>query len=263
VYHTGEALMEFRYRTQAIERILFGPETDKLAIVKHSPRNADWREMAIYTPSEVAHYLGINKMTLSGWIHGRPHRSRAGRTEPVIQVADKRNLLLSFYNLSEAHILVATQYEHGVRLPQIRSAIEAVKSISRARHPLLSKEFYTDGRDLFIKTVTHTINLSRSLQLGLREVLDLYLERVVRDEDFNPIKIYPMIKGQPVDKVIAIVNGVSSGRPIIDGTGVAVSTIWQRYKAGDDAQELSEDFDIPLDKIKRAIAYIEYNPKAA
>jgi uncharacterized protein (DUF433 family) len=61
------------------------------------------------------------------------------------------------------------------------------------------------------------------------------------------------------EKVVSIISGVSSSRPIIDGTGVQVSVIWRRFKAGEEPDALAEDFDIPVEKIRRAIDYVEWN----
>ena len=240
--------------------LLYGREMGKLLVAKY-PSNLDKGEIPAYTPAEVAYWLGIRESTLRSWIYGRAYPTRAGSRffPPLIVPADSDNGFLSFNNLGEAHVLAATRYKYQVPLKAIRRAIDHLRSSYPASHPLLSKEFYTDGVDVFTKTVEQTINLSRQGQLGLRPILDKFLQHIERDKKFRPTKVYPIVPGQPnEDKVVSITSGVSSGRPAIDGTGIPVSVIWQRHKAGDDIETLADDFDVPAKKIKRAIDYVSH-----
>ena len=46
---------------------------------------------------------------------------------------------------------------------------------------------------------------------------------------------------------------VSFGRPVITGTGIPVSSIYERYKAGDSVAELAQDFRLDTSAIEEAI----------
>ena len=237
-----------------------GPKMAKLLVAKYPP-NTEKGEIPSYTPAEVACWLGIRESTLRSWIFGRSYPTRSGLKffPPLIDPADADYGLLSFYNLGEAHVLAATRYKYAVPLKAIRRAIDHLRATFPSRHPLLSREFYTDGADLFIKTVEQTVNLTKQGQLGLKPILDMFLQHIERDKKFRPTKVYPIIPGQSnKDKVVSITSGVSSGRPAIDGTGIPVSVVWQRYKAGDDVNTLAEDFEVPAKKIQRAIEYVEH-----
>jgi uncharacterized protein (DUF433 family) len=232
---------------------------DKLLAAKYAP-NTDRREIPAYTPTEVAYWLGIRESTLRSWIYGRSYPTKTGSRffPPLIDPAGNGNGFLSFYNLGEAHVLAATRYEYQVPLKAIRRAVDHLRAEYPSSHPLLSKEFYTDGMDVFIKTLDQTINITRQGQLGLKPILDMFLHHIDRDDRFRPTKVYPIIPGQPTDKVVSITSGVSSGRPAIDGTGIPVSIIWQRHLAGDDIETLADDFEVPAQKIKRAIEYVQH-----
>jgi uncharacterized protein (DUF433 family) len=211
--------------------------------------------LPLYSLAEVAYFLKIPKPTLHRWT--RSWITKTGRIiEPLISPADPASTMLSFFNLAEAHILSVTVRIHKLKVKAIRNAILELRSegISNPAHPLLSREFYTDGKDLFIKTIEKTINVSRYGQLGLREILDSYLERIERDELFNPTKLYP---AHQLGKVVSILPTVSSGRPIIDSAGIPVASIWNRHKAGDDVESLADDYEIPESQIAGAIDYFE------
>jgi uncharacterized protein (DUF433 family) len=234
---------------QTKTRIPYSPE----------PSGGDLRELPLYSLSEISYFLGIPKQTLHRWT--RVEFNRRGETvDPLIEPADRQAVLFSFYNLSEVHILSATIRFHKLKPQRVRDAMKELRALalSNPRHPLLSREFYTDGRDLFVKTVEgrkkQTINISRFGQLGLTEILDSYLERIERDSGFNPIKLFPIRQS---GKVVSIMPTVSSGRPVIDSAGIPVAAIWSRRCAGDSVETIADDYEIPESEIEGAIAYIE------
>jgi uncharacterized protein (DUF433 family) len=239
--------------------IMAGLREVRIPYTREPSNDDDVREAPLYSLAEVAYFLNIPKPTLHRW--SRPgYNKKRELVEPLIVPADRESALFSFYNLTEAHILSVITRFHRVKLPRVRIAISELKALamSNPEHPLLSKEFYTDGRDLFVKTIQgrqkQTINLSQFGQLGLREILDSYIERIKRDASFNPIKLYP---AHQVGKAVSIIPTVSSGRPIIDLLGVPVASVWNRHRAGDSIEIIAEDYEIPDSEIEGAIAYID------
>jgi uncharacterized protein (DUF433 family) len=233
---------------------------NKLLAVQYRT-DVESREQPLYSIPDAAQYLGLQTQTLHTWLYGRYYWTKnEGRKfwPPVIIPADKEWQLLSFYNLAEAHILAATRYRHNVPFPAVRSAIANLVSRypQASVHPLLSHDFYTDGINLFIKTIEESIDISRE-QLSLKLIMDMFLERVLRDKDDHPFKVFPIVPGVE-QKVISMTFQVSSSRPVIDGTGVQVAIISGRHNAGEEAQSIADDFDIPVEKIRAAIEYAEW-----
>jgi uncharacterized protein (DUF433 family) len=236
-------------------------EMDKLKEVRAASYADKW-DVPFISYAEAAYYLGIHKGTLRTWVVGRTIPMRTGQTQwldPLIPAADRHAGLMSFYNLAEAHILAASRYKHRVPLRNVRTAISYLQKAYPSPHPLLSIEFHTDGLDLFMKGMTEVENLSRQGQLGFKPILDLFLHRIEFDDKFRPKKVWPLIKGQSEsEKVVSMVFGVSAGRPTVDGTGVPVMMLWQRNQAGESEEELADDYDIDISKVKKAIEYIEH-----
>ncbi|MDR3725970.1 MAG: DUF433 domain-containing protein [Terracidiphilus sp.] len=218
----------------------------------------DHRDLPVYSLAEAAAFLDIPNSTLRWWVVGGVSGPSRHWNAPLIERPVGSSDLISFNNLAELHILSVTTKQHKLKLKAIRDAVEHVKSQFPSAHPLLSEAFFTDGKDLFIKTIQQTINVTKQGQLALKPILDLYLERIVRDDQFMPVKIYPLTRGQQSEKVVSIIPTVSSGRPVIDGYGVPVSSIWGRFRGGDSPDLLAEDYEIPLDRIKGAIKYVEH-----
>jgi uncharacterized protein (DUF433 family) len=219
----------------------------------------DPREQALYTPADAACYLGIHPQTLSNWLWGRKYPTVQGEKffAPLIEVADPANQLLSFFNLAELHVLAATRYEHHISMTRIRTAMDTVQQRFPSEHPLISRDFKTNGIDLFVQGLDETANLSRPWQMNFKVIMDRFLEHVVADEHDFVKKIFPLIAGQPDDRIISITYGISSSQPVVDGAGVPVWVINNRHKSGESLEDIGEDFGIPVNKVRRAIDYFE------
>src|SRR5258708_29352343 len=77
----------------------------------------DPRNTPSYRLNEAAHYLRIPKATLRSWLVGQ------GSFKPVIAIADRSKIMLSFINLVEAHVLHAIPRQYEVSLQKVRQAL--------------------------------------------------------------------------------------------------------------------------------------------
>ena len=240
--------------------VCLGSEREMAQLYKGQFRSdVDPRELALYTPDDAACYLGINPRTLGTWLWGRNYPTTTGEKffAPVIEPADQTNKLLSFFNLAELHVLAATRYEHKVSFKAVRAAMDTVQARYPSAHPLISRDFLTNGKDLFVQSVKENENLSEPMQLNFKVIMDTFLEHVVADPNELIKKIFPLIAGQPDDRIISITYGISSSQPVIDGIGVPVWLLHERFNAGETVTALADDFDVPLHKVQRAIDYFE------
>jgi uncharacterized protein (DUF433 family) len=227
----------------------------------------DRRELPKYGISEAARSLGMSAATLGSWVNGRTYPTSAGPRffKPLIDL--KAAGTLSFYNLVEAHILLSTRKKHKVEIPAIRRAVDYVRKAYPSAHPLLSENFETDGKALFIKKLAaaqgqeQTINVSRYGQLGIGPILDLYLRRIDRDEQGWPVKLFPIRLNwagdvnQDPPRVVVIDPAVSSGRPVVDGTGVMAEVIFGRFNTGGGVESIAEDYGLQVAQIEEVIRY--------
>ncbi len=211
----------------------------------------DVREHPRYSIEEAARYLRIPLTTMKDWVSGYKRKNRAGRIRqypPVIQPADVTLNLLSFYNLAEAHILRATR-DRDVPLENVRRAIEYIRQQFAGPHPLLSHEFETSGPDVFVSHLGQTINATRHGQLAMRTLLEAYLHRIERDKFGMPTQFSPM-----KSEHIAINPKLSSGKPVVKGTGIMVAVLASRKESGETVPELAQDFGLQSTDIEQAIA---------
>ena len=214
----------------------------------------DRRELPTYTISEAAHYLSVPAATIRYWSVGR------GSYLPLIDVPSPGPpTLVSFLNLTELHVLSALRRKHQVKMPAVREAIEHLSRLAQtpidARHPLVSRVLATDGVHVFTDYYGQLINLSRSGQAVIREVIAGALKRIERDPGGIPINLYPFtrhsVRNAPA--LVLIDPALAGGRPVIAGTGLATQIIAERYKLGESISDLADDYERPGTEIEEAI----------
>ena len=91
----------------------------------------DVREHPRYSIEEAADYLHVPPSTMKAWMRGQRYRTN-GRLRiflPVIQPADPKNKLLSFYNLAEAH----TDATQLIRVPNNLRSFTSVSPQQKKR----------------------------------------------------------------------------------------------------------------------------------
>lgn len=224
--------------------------------------SVDPRNVPAYPVAEAARYLHMPEGTLRSWVVGRryPAAGATRNSPPLIHLADPKRQYLSFINLVEAHVLAAIRRRHGVKLPNVRAALDYTRRQFNVEHPLIDQAFQTDGLDLFIECYGELINASRDGQQAMKEIIGIYLKRIEWDTKGLPLALYPFTRDSqseavPADdpRVVVINPSISFGRPVIAGTGIPVSSIYERYKAGDSVAELAKDFRLETELVEEAI----------
>jgi hypothetical protein len=169
--------------------------------------NEDPRELPNYTVTEAAHCLQLPRTTLRQWVAGRrnPRYHNRWLFEPLIHPANEKPPLLSFLNLVEAHLLSALRREQQVRMGPIREALKYLAHNLPSPHPLADQQFETDGLRIFIQRYGELIDISQAGQLAMRDVLEIYLHRIDRDEVGLAARLYPFTSITHLDTSRSIV----------------------------------------------------------
>lgn len=190
----------------------------------------DPREVPLYRTSEAALYLGMPATTVAQWFYGRKFTERDGRiawSAPLMEPADRSRRLLSFTNLAEAHVLQATR-DRRIPIANVRAALRYATTQIKSRHPLLTQDFYTHQKAMFIKSLSGIVNASQDGQLAL-DMFDPYLEGLVRDETGRPFRLFPM-RANPYSRVMLDMH-IASGQPVVTNTGILVQALHDRHGA--------------------------------
>jgi uncharacterized protein (DUF433 family) len=204
-------------------------------------------ETPIYGAVEAAHYVRVPYQTLRYWIQGNP----------LIKLASVSPPRLSFMNLMECHMLSSMRSIYRIRIPKVRAALETLAKIHSHVHPLLDQPFETDEVDLFIRELgDQIINLCRGGQMGLKEILGVYLRRIEVDAT-GVYRFFPFIEERTArePKSIMICPAVSFGKPVIAGTGISTAVITSRFHARESVDALAEEYGRPTKEIEEAIRW--------
>lgn len=216
----------------------------------------DPRELPAYGITDAARFVGVPPATLRSWITRAPSgRKGASRTEPLIAPADPAGRRLSFYNLVEAHVLRALRTGHDVPMKHVRPAIAYAERELGVQRLLLSREMQTAGGEIFLEHFGQLVNLSRSGQLAVKELLAAQLERVERDSSAIPIRLYPLVPGEKETRPVVIDPRVSFGRPTVAGSGILTSVLVQRIDAGEEIAALADDYGLEEAQIVAAAVF--------
>jgi len=229
---------------------------------------SDIKEIPAYNILQASSYLKIPRETLRRWVRGQAFPSSGGYVfKPVIQLPDKDRPLLSFMNLMEAHVLDGMRRQYKVPFGRIRRGLELLEQHYSSMHPLADHLFRTDGVDLFIDDLSHYVNISQKGQLEMKGIVEVFLHRIERDFDNNPIQLFPFINKprrishsnfdrlEQQARPVVINPLISFGKPILVGTGIPTAIIAERFRAGDKIELLAEDYDLTEAQIEEALWY--------
>jgi len=229
----------------------------------------DPRNLPAYSLQEASRYTQVPVDTLRSWVRGRsyPTEQDLKFSEPIIKLPNVANASLSFTNLIETHVLSAIRRKHHLAMATVRNALDYLENEFKSEHPLADHDFETDGLDLFVEKYGKLINVSKSGQMAMKDILSLYLKRIERDENGIARQLFPFTRssidahdGEP--KIVSIDPTVAFGKPVISGTGIPTAIVAERYKTGESIAEIAADYQREIDEIEEAIR-CEFELKAA
>lgn len=211
----------------------------------------DLPEVPIYGAVEAARYVRVPYQTLRYWIRD------SETVPPLVSLASEGPPRLSFMNLLECHMLSAMRAMYGLRIPKVRRALQTVRRLFPSRHPLVELQFQTDRVDVFIqKLPAELINLSRDGQLGIKEVLNVHLQRIERDAS-GLLRFFPFVeKRSPSEPKLIMMNpAVAFGKPVIAGTGISTAVIAARFHGRESISDLAREYDRTEQEIEETVRW--------
>jgi uncharacterized protein (DUF433 family) len=219
----------------------------------------DLREVPLYTLAEVAHHVHVPRATLRSWVEGRDYVAAGElRHSPRVLVRpDSGDGRLSFNNLIEAHVLRALRTRHGVPMNLVRKALAYAESEWGIERLLIRDELEAAPGEMFVREYGRLLSLSHSGQFAIETVLKGFLQRVVRDAQGLPRRLYPFVAPGVFDdrRVIAIDPRLAYGRPSIESRGISTAILAERRDAGETIEELAESYGLDQADVEEAILY--------
>lgn len=207
-----------------------------------------------YSTFEVARYVGVPESTLRFWVVGRPYPKRTGGrgfSGPLINGPDNSDHL-SFVNLVEAHILQCIKFDHDIGPKEVRKTLDYLSQELNSDHPLIEYEFTTHGSALLVRELEKLLSASSWGQYNFPEILEDKLEDV-EWRDGKLFRLFP--RSKDTKRLIVMNPSLSSGRPVVSGSGVLASVIWRRHQGGESIETLARDYRLEPKAIKAAVEF--------
>ena len=203
--------------------------------------------------------VAVPASTARAWAVGQNYETGGRRVEfsSLLPIAEASPPTLSFWNIVELYVLGKITRHHGVRLPNVRTALEFVQKQLGIDRPLIHQEFKTNGVDLFIERYSGLVNASASGkgQLALRGMLEHALERIEREPDGLAISLAPYRLSPEEPQYVEINPRRAFGRMIIKGTSVPTSILRQRFLADESIDSIASDYGLSRDQVETAIRW--------
>lgn len=219
----------------------------------------DPREVPLYTLSEVAHHVHVPRATLRTWLEGRDYLAsgelrHSSRVLVRPSVDDDR---LSFNNLIEAHVLRALRTRHGIPMGEVRKALAYAEAECGVERLLIDEALMAAPGEMFLREYGRLLSLTQTGQFAIEAVLKSFLQRVVRDANGFPIRLYPFVAPDVYHdrRVIAIDPRLAYGRPSVASKGISTGILADRTNAGETIAELAETYGLSRDDVEEAILY--------
>jgi len=216
--------------------------------------NVSVLEREMYSEAEAARYLRVSQSTLHYWLEGGERRARV--YPPVIrQAATGRHAPVTWAEFIEAGLLRSYR-RSGIPMAELRAFIDLLRERYQIPYPLADRRPYISGRELVLKAQEEA-DLHPDFwlvapvrgQLLLLPASDAFLHKVTWDGDSaagwrphedpaSPVRIDPEVR---------------HGRPSIGGISTAV--MWEHDEAGEDPEDIAEDFGLTVEQVRWALAY--------
>ncbi|MBI5811839.1 MAG: DUF433 domain-containing protein [Meiothermus silvanus] len=152
----------------------------------------------------------------------------------------------------EANVLAALRREHQISMQRLRQAVETAKELLNEKRPLLL-DLQAGLGEVFVERGQELLSLTRSGQVALRGILETYLKRVERDVKGLPLRFWPPVGEKTQADWVALDPQVAFGAPAVKGVETRVLA-W-RYDAGEEREELAEDYGLAPEAVMEAVVF--------
>jgi uncharacterized protein (DUF433 family) len=211
-------------------------------------------DQPLYGYAEAARLARVPTSTAKRWIAGysyvRPTGEEVARPPVTPRAGDGALEGVSYLDLVEL-AAIGRLKSLDFSLAKIRTIVATCRDLLGVPHPLASEVFKVGGRDIFVQRDGALVDvLRRRGAQAWYEVLDPFLE-TLDYQDQLAHRWWPLGK----DKPVVIDPEYAFGLPVVDGTGVRTEILFERFAAGELAEEIAQDFRLDVVQVERALQF--------
>jgi len=209
----------------------------------------------LYTIAEAAHLAGGTPQNARRWLLG--YASEGHRMAPVFARRDG-DARLSFVEMIE--LVVVTRFRQGatgVRIPleRLRVAHRFARAHLGIDYPFASEQLRYEGGHIMHKFETSVPGPGKlAIDMHGNYALPSAVEETLNAFDYDTLDhlaLRWLMDGR--GGLIVIDPRFGAGRPVVAGSNVRVEIIKARFEAGEDVDELAEDFQLDSHAVQAAL----------
>jgi hypothetical protein len=209
--------------------------------------------VGVYSAPQAARLIRAQPGEIRRWLGG--YRQRPPLWEPQVPPTAKGELRLGFLDLMELRF-VREFRQHGVSLQHIRQVLAKTRELIREEHPLSTRRFKTDGKDILAEVARETgdsalLNL-RNEQWGMTATIEpsIVANVVFSDDDFAEAW-WPLGR----DRDVAVDPRREFGQPILDKEGVQTRVVALTVEAEKNIERAARVLGIPVAAANDALEF--------
>lgn len=210
-------------------------------------------QQPLYSYAEADYFAGTSRGTAKRWLAGYHYRKsgepRVGRP-PVTRDSGREEGGVSFLDLVEV-VAIGGLKRSGFTLQEVRELVENTQELLEVKRPLVTVEFKIGGHEIFAEEHASLVRVLHGRgQRAWEEVLAPFLESLDYSNDMVR-RWWPLGKAGRV----CLDPEYAFGLPIIFGSGIRTEIILERFEAGEEREEVAQDFNISPSDVDSALRF--------
>ena len=213
-----------------------------------------WRRQPMYTFQEAASLASLKTQTVRNWFLGR----KSGGTvvvSPLFPDGASQGSMISFLQLIETVVAAQFRKLDNVRYRNVHSAYRYARENFEVEYPFAHLNLEALGGHIIARLESEQIGDSlQALDSPAQWSLPGLVLEVIRKIDYEDdlaARWFPEGREYP----IVVDPRVSSGVPTVEGRGVTVSTIFNRWRAGLKMDFIARDLALEVADVETVLQY--------
>jgi uncharacterized protein (DUF433 family) len=221
----------------------------------------DIRALPTYTIPEAAAFLAIKRRTLSSWYEGN---------DPILKATGGYGSthLLSYRDLEEAYRVHLLRERFGFSFQFLRRSMRNARKLFRSQHPLQRADAIKEClKDIVYDKPARGANPRAITSLGkkpgqkvIEEVANLFADRIEVGKFMFP---WRFAATDHESRPVSMNPHIMSGRLVVAGTRIPVTTLWGQKRAGAKVDEIAKEYGLDREIVEKALTHIDLRQKAA
>jgi uncharacterized protein (DUF433 family) len=204
----------------------------------------------IFTVADVARILRIPYRRANYWFNSYIKLKLEKSSNYKYYFKVDNTIGVNFFMIIELYAFQKMR-EHKVSLYTIIKTHTYLKSVFNNPYPFSEAKLVLAGREILIDMLGQIVTADESRQTILDEIVLPLSERISFSRDGVAYRFYPLGTSNSV-----VVNRHHQfGQPIIEGTNVKASTIYNYYLGGEDIETIARMYSLSASQVNDAIAF--------